>query len=87
MEESGLDKVWEKIENYFKLMKENNYFESNRKKQSVFWMHESIEHQLKEKLYRHPAVRKELLKKEKAVEEGKISSFKAASELLKLFES
>lgn len=87
LEETGLNELWDNIQDYITLTKENGYFEANRKEQSVFWMHESIQYQLKEKLFHHPAVQKELPIKEQEVEEGKISSFKAASELLKLFES
>lgn len=86
LEEKGLDELWDKVEKYFSLTKKNGYFETNRKEQAVFWMHESIQHQLKEKLFQHPKVQKELPVKEKEVEEGRISSFRAASELLKLFE-
>lgn len=87
LEETGLNELWNKIQDYISLTKENGYFDFNRKEQAVYWMHESIQYQLKEKLFHHPAVKKELPIKEKEVEEGKTSSFKAASELLKLFES
>ncbi|WP_234568498.1 methylmalonyl Co-A mutase-associated GTPase MeaB [Rhodohalobacter sp. 614A] len=85
LEEIGLKELWEKIQDYLTLTKENGYFEANRKEQAVYWMYESIQYQLKEKLFHHPAVKKELPTKEKEVEEGKISSFKAATELLELF--
>lgn len=86
LEEMGMDDLWTEVEKYFTLTKENGYFETIRKEQAVFWMHESIRYQLKEKLFNHPKVQKELPVKEKEVEEGKLSSFKAATELLKLFE-
>lgn len=86
LEEKGLKELWDEVQKYFNLTKENGYFKSHRREQAVYWMHETIEFQLKEKLFRHPGVQKELPFKEKEVADGKISSFKAASELLKLFE-
>lgn len=86
LEEKGLNELWDKILNYFSLTKENGYFESNRKKQAVYWMNEAIEYQLKEIFFQHPEVKKELPILKKKVASGSISSFKAASKLLKLFE-
>ncbi len=84
LEETGMDGLWEEVQNYFNQTKENGYFESNRKKQAVFWMYESIENQLKERFYNNPKVKEHLAALEKEVKEGVVSSFKAASELLKV---
>lgn len=86
LEEKGLKELWLEVQKYFALTKENGYFEANRKDQAVYWMHESIQYQLRDRFLSHPKVQKELPVKEKEVEEGKISSFKAAAELLSLFE-
>lgn len=86
LEEKRLDTLWKAIQKYFNLTKENGYFESNRKKQAVHWMNEAIQDQLKSSFFKHPKVKKELPVLEKKVTKGTISSFKAASELLKLFE-
>lgn len=86
LEGKGLKELWTEIQKYFTLTKENGYFESNRKEQSVYWMNEAIQDQLKETFFQHPKVKKELPVLEKKVATGSISSFKAASELLKLFE-
>lgn len=86
LEQKGLIRLWKQVEKYFRLTKGNGYFESNRKKQAVYWMNEAIEDQLKESFFKHPKVKEELPVLEKQVADGSISSFKAASELLKLFE-
>lgn len=86
LEQVGLNELWEQIEKYFNLTKENGYFEFNRKKQAVYWMNEAIEDQLKDRFFQHPNVKKQLPILEKKVASGSISSFKAASNLLKLFE-
>lgn len=86
LEEKGLDSLWKEIQKYFNLTKENGNFKSNRKKQALHWMNEAIQDQLKSSFFKHPKVKKELPVLEKKVTKGTISSFKAASELLKLFE-
>ncbi|MDZ7720080.1 MAG: methylmalonyl Co-A mutase-associated GTPase MeaB [Balneolaceae bacterium] len=80
LERVGLEELWTEIQKYFTLTKENGYFESNRKEQSVFWMHEAIQGQLKETFFQDPKVEKELPVLEEKVAAGSISSFKAASE-------
>lgn len=86
LEEKGLSELWEQIHKYIALTKKNGFFELHRKKQAVFWMNEAIRDQLKSTFFKHPKVKKELPVLEKKVAEGTVSSFKAASELLKLFE-
>lgn len=86
IEGNGLEEVWKQVMNYFSLTKKNGYLESNRKKQAVYWMNEAIQDQLKSIFFTHPKIKKELPVLEDKVAKGTISSFKAASELLKLFE-
>ncbi len=84
LEEKGLSELWDQIQKYFRLTKENGYFESNRKKQAVYWMKEAIEDQLKSSFFNHPNVKKELPELEEKVAKGTISSSRAAKELLNL---
>ncbi len=86
LEGKGLNEIWEQVQTYVSLTKENGYFKSNRKKQAVYWMNEAIRDQLKSTFFKHPKVKKELPVLEEKVARGTISSFKAASQLLKLFE-
>jgi LAO/AO transport system kinase len=81
----GIEEIWSRIEEYVTLTKGNGYFSGRRKEQAAYWMHESIDQQLKEQFYSHPDVKKKLLNLEKAVEEGRMSPFNAASELMALF--
>ncbi|MES2837885.1 MAG: methylmalonyl Co-A mutase-associated GTPase MeaB [Bacteroidota bacterium] len=81
----GMQQVWQIIEK-FKLHTElNNYFFEKRNKQSVYWMDETINEAIKNKFFalaevqeKYPIIRDKLLK-------GEITSYKAASDLLKLF--
>lgn len=85
LEGKGLLPLWDEIQKYFSEIKKNGYFESTRRKQAVFWMNESIQQQLNESFFQNPTIKEKLPVLEKKVASGSISSFKAASQLLKLF--
>lgn len=81
----GITEIWDEIQSYLWLTRDNGYFDLRRKEQAAFWMHETIHQQLKRKFYSHPKVSAKLQELEDDVKSGKISSFKAAGELMKLF--
>jgi LAO/AO transport system kinase len=83
---AGIEEIWKEIKAYIKLTKENGYFEKQRADQAVWWMYQTIHRRLKEAFYEQPEVKKRLNLFEKDVKEGNITSFKAASKLLELFE-
>jgi LAO/AO transport system kinase len=80
----GLSDVWEMISEFENTVKQNGWFFQNRKEQQKSWMESAIHNALMENFYNNPAVQKELPLAEQAVMEGKESSLKAASRLLKL---
>jgi len=86
LKETGLDEIANNIEKFVSHSKQSGYFENNRKQQSVYWMHEAVNHLLKEKFYENPIIQKKVKKTEKEVQSGKLSTFKAASQLMKYFE-
>jgi LAO/AO transport system kinase len=81
----GVDVIWERIEAYRQKMTENGYWELNRAEQAKYWMHETIMQHLKDMFYHHPEILKLLPEIEKEVENGSLSSFKAAKILLGKF--
>lgn len=81
----GIDAIWENIEKYKKQTLDNGYFHKKRNEQSIYWMHETIEEQLKSNFYNHPAIKESLQKLEGQVLSDKMSSFVAANELLDTF--
>lgn len=87
LKNSGIDNIWAEIESYLKLTKKNGYFERRRREQASFWMYETIHQRLQDRFYSHPEVARQLLQTESRVRSGKISSYKAANELLELFET
>ncbi|MBN2732433.1 MAG: methylmalonyl Co-A mutase-associated GTPase MeaB, partial [Balneolaceae bacterium] len=87
LKETGINEIWEMIEAYISSTKDNGFFEENRNRQARHWMHETIQNQLKEHFYTDPAIKKRLSQTEKDVLDGKISSFKAAQELLERYKN
>lgn len=82
IEKSGLDQVWEKIQEYFKLVMENGYYDHRRLEQDRWWMYETINNSIKDMFYENETIEKLIPEYEKAVLEGSIDSFSAAAELL-----
>lgn len=82
---TGIEEVWEQIEKYSILTKANRYFVSKRNQQAIYWMHETIQEQLKRNFYDNPEIREKLKESEENVLADKMSSFVAAGDLLKVY--
>ncbi|MFO7799744.1 methylmalonyl Co-A mutase-associated GTPase MeaB [Rhodohalobacter sp.] len=85
LQAKGIEEIWEEVQNYLELTYKNGFFEKRRKEQAAYWMYETINQELKQKFYSDPTVKEKLAEFEKDVQSGKLSSFKAAKELLELF--
>ncbi|MEL7832942.1 methylmalonyl Co-A mutase-associated GTPase MeaB [Fodinibius sp. Rm-B-1B1-1] len=83
--EKGIPDIWEMIQKYMQLTKKNGYFQDNRNRQAKHWMYDTISNRLTEHFYNNPAVKKEQQEIEQEVLNGKMSSFKAAQQLLDLY--
>lgn len=81
----GLYDIHSSIMEFVEYTRNSGYFIKNRMDQALYWMHESIDQQLKAGFYTDPIVSKKLKKISKDVVEGKVSSFSAAELLLKQY--
>ena len=81
----GIADIWQLILDYQRFTQSNNSFYDNRKAQSTYWLHDTIEQSLKKQFYQDPSVQSRLKAIEQLVLEGKMSSFKGAEALLKIF--
>ncbi len=81
----GISAVWETIQKFLELTKDNNYFFEKRKEQNQYWMLETINEQLKNNFYNHPEIQKLLETNKKAVQNDQISPFAAAQKLLEKY--
>ena len=85
LNKQGIDNIWEEIENYRKVTAGNGYFFRKRDFQSIYWMHETIEEQIRNEFYQHPEMKEQISSFEAKVLNKEISSFDAAEKLLELF--
>lgn len=81
----GIEDIWQLIENYFSLVKENNFFETNRNNQNIYWLKETINEQLLLNFYENTQIVNQLQMFQKKVQNHEISPFTAANELLNLY--
>ncbi|PIF05281.1 MAG: methylmalonyl Co-A mutase-associated GTPase MeaB [Draconibacterium sp.] len=84
LKNSGIAEIWNEAERYLKTVKENGFFDLNRKRQSIYWMHETIKEQLKISFYQDQAVRKLMNAMESQVLDNSISPFAAAGKLIEI---
>ncbi|HJX70689.1 MAG TPA: methylmalonyl Co-A mutase-associated GTPase MeaB [Bacteroidales bacterium] len=86
-QKTGIERIWNLITEYKAFTVNNDFFSKKRKEQSLYWMYETINQNLKENFYHSPDIKKLLARYEKRVLEDKISSFMAARLLLKKYHS
>jgi LAO/AO transport system kinase len=85
IKKEGISDVWEQIEKYKLLTEKNGYFFGKRNEQSTYWMHETIEEQLKRNFYDNREIKEKLDILENSVLKNEMSPFAAAGKLLKMF--
>lgn len=81
----GIADVWQAMNEYFTLTKENHYFEARRSEQNSHWLTETINEQLKNRFYTRVDIASLLEENKKAVQNNEISPFAAAHILLEKY--
>jgi LAO/AO transport system kinase len=79
---TGIAEIWDSVRQYCTHTRENGYFERRRREQDREWMHQLIVQGLRDRLFSDPAVQRRLAELEQAVANGRVTSFRAARELL-----
>lgn len=85
IQKTGIDTIWQTIQNYLSETKENSYFETKRANQNQYWLLETINDQLKNHFYNNSEIEILLEQNKKAVQNNEKSPFAAAQELLKKY--
>jgi LAO/AO transport system kinase len=85
LEGTGLEEVWQGVEQYLQHIELNGYFMANRNRQNKYWMYETINETLKSSFYNNPEIESRLADIEQRVLDAKLSSFIAAKELLDIY--
>ena len=79
VEKTGLSELWSGVKGY---LLDTRDFEARRRRQSTYWMRETIDEALRRKFYNSPEISEELIRIEREVHDQKISPFEAAQGLL-----
>jgi LAO/AO transport system kinase len=85
LRKTGISEIWQCLEDYFALVRENNLFEERRDSQAKYWMFETIEERLKSNFYQNKQVRTALVQLESKVIGDELSPFVAAQQLLEKY--
>ena len=80
----GVSEIWELIQKYNSITKENGYFQQKRNEQNKYWLLQTIESALKSNFYNHPRIKEELKKQLILISENKVTPFEAANYLLNI---
>ncbi len=79
---TGIDQIWDIVQQYEQLTRDNGYFDQRRHNQARYWMNETIHNSLIRHFYSHPDIETLLPQYEEKVLDDKITSFAAARALL-----
>lgn len=79
---TGITEIWEMIGRYFTHTRRNGYFDKKRRRQTQYWLTETIDESLKNHFYRDPEIEAMLEVYREKVINDEISSFVAANRLL-----
>ncbi len=82
---SGLEELWAGVEEFIDFVRDNGWMDSNRNRQSRYWMYETINEALRESFYRNPRIMEAISGYEDKVLTSRLSSFVAARELLDIY--
>ena len=85
MQNTGIKEIWDLIMEYEKEMKDGLFFYSNRQKQNLQWMRDTISYHLQQQFYHHTGVKEMLNDLEQQVEAGQSPANAAARKLLEKF--
>ena len=78
----GIDTIWETVQQYLQMTKNNGYFAQCRQQQTKYWMNETIRNSLIQHFYNNSGIETLLPEYERKIADGQMSSFAAARELL-----
>lgn len=83
----GIREIWDLVLEYRDFVQASGFLKEKRIEQSRYWLYESIRDGIYSQVFSDPNMKKELEIHEKAISEGKMTSFMAASSILNRFKS
>lgn len=81
----GIAEIWGIVDEFVRHSKTKGFFEKKRKEQANYWLDEAINQELHRAFYDDAKLKKKLATFREQVQEGNISSYKAARDLMREF--
>ena len=81
----NLKKIWEQIQTFVQLTRENGAFEAKRKNQDEQLFLETLQQAVLDRFFRHPEIKKQLEEYKALISQRKISPYEASRQLLDLY--
>ena len=82
----GVEEIWNTIQQFKTETFSNGFFERNRNYQSIYWLHETIQENLKRSFYQNESIKNEIEWIEKNIQQNKTSPFSAAAKLFEKYQ-
>lgn len=86
LEDDGIDKFWQAIEDHVEAMHENHLFDENRANQQIKWMWSMVHETLLQRLNTNEAVQTESTLVEKQLRSGQLTPTLAAQRIMEAFD-
>ena len=83
----GIREIWDLAMEYHDFVLSSGFLDESRLEQSRYWMYETLRDGIYRQVFQEPAMKRELAKYERAISEGRITSFMAASAILNKYKS
>ncbi|MEO0473886.1 MAG: methylmalonyl Co-A mutase-associated GTPase MeaB [Bacteroidota bacterium] len=87
LEGVGLAEIWESLLRFKTHMQEGGFWDSRRKQQQMDWMNESLQQQLEDLFFQHPAIPKQLEAVKADILSGHLSPTRAADQLIQYWKT
>src|SRR5690606_31588101 len=81
----GLQEIWEMVLDYENTTKDNGFFDQNRSRQRLDWMHGHIRLLLEKAFYQRPYIEEKIKTMTPHVLKGEVSSITLANQLVEDF--
>lgn len=82
---TGIDDIYEMIESYILLVKNNDFFEKNRNEQNTFWLKSTIQQHLFDSFFKNKKISKILNEEIEALKKGETTPFSSAKKILNFY--
>jgi LAO/AO transport system kinase len=83
----GISDIWAMALEYSSFVSESGFLKKKRVEQSRYWMYETLREGIYNQVFNDPEMKRELEIHEKAISEGRTTSFMAASSILNRYKS